>query len=113
VALVRLPVGAANFPFHSQATAWECYVILSGTGTVRHGDQRSPLRAGDCVLCPPGDPHQLINDGAEDLVYYVIANNTAADVWRYPDSDKWGVPLPDGPDHYFRASAVDYFDGEE
>jgi mannose-6-phosphate isomerase-like protein (cupin superfamily) len=52
VALVRLPAGAANFPFHSHAAQWECYLILSGSGTVRHGDQRSPLRPGDCAWAP-------------------------------------------------------------
>ena len=112
VALGR-PPGAANFPFHSHAAEWECYLILAGTGTLRHGDGRAPLRAGDCVLCPPGDPHQIINDGGADLVYYVIANNAPADVWRYPDSDKWGVALPNGKDLYFRAAEVGYFDGEE
>ena len=78
VGLVRLPPGVANYPFHSHGAEWECYLILAGRGTVRHGDRRSPLRAGDCVLCPPGEPHQLINDGEEDLVYYVIANNAPA-----------------------------------
>ena len=112
VAMVRLPAGAATFPFHSHAAEWECYLILSGTGTLRHGsdpDQRSPLRAGDCVLCPPGDPHQLINDGDEDLLYYVIANNAPADVWHYPDSEKWGIP----GSGFVRRSPVPYFDGEE
>ena len=80
---------------------------------MRHGARRSPLRAGDCVLCPPGEPHQLINDGAEDLVYYVVSNNAPAEVWHYPNSDKWGVALPDGEDLYFRAAEVGYFDGEE
>jgi uncharacterized cupin superfamily protein len=113
VELVRLPPGAANFPFHAHAAEWECYLILAGRGAVRHGDRRTPLRAGDCLLCPPGEAHQLLNDGAEDLLYYVIANNAPADVWHYPDSGKWGFALPDGDDRYFRPTEVDYFDGEE
>jgi uncharacterized cupin superfamily protein len=113
VELLRLPPGAANYPFHSHSAEWECYLILSGSGTMRAGRRRASLAPGDCVLCPPGEAHQLINDGEGDLLYYVIANNAASDVWHYPDSDKWGFSLPDGDDLYFRTSEVGYYDGEE
>jgi mannose-6-phosphate isomerase-like protein (cupin superfamily) len=109
VTLVRVPAGAANVPFHAHAAEWECYLILAGTGTVRHGDGRAPLRAGDCVLCPPGDPHQIINDGDADLLYYVVSDNAPAEVWHYPDSDKWGVR----GSGIFRRTPAKYFDGEE
>ena len=68
---------------------------------------------GDCVMCPPGEAHQLINDGEGDLLYYVIANNAASDVWHYPDSDKWGFALSNGDDSYFRKSEAGYYAGEE
>jgi uncharacterized cupin superfamily protein len=113
VELVRLPPGAANYPFHSHSAEWECYLILAGSGTMRAGPRRSRLAPGDCVMCPPGEPHQIVNDGEGDLLYYVIASNAASDVWHYPDSDKWGFTLPNGDDLYFRASPVEYFDGEE
>jgi len=113
VELVRLPPGATNYPFHSHSAEWECYLILAGSGTLRAGARRERVGRGDCVMCPPGEAHQLLNDGADDLLYYVIANNAPGDVWHYPDSDKWGFALPDGEDHYFRASPVDYFDREE
>lgn len=113
VELVRLPSGAANFPFHSHSAEWECYLILSGTGSLRAGERRVSLAPGDCVMCPPGEAHQIVNHGEGDLLYYVIANNAPSEVWHYPDSDKWGFALPNGDDVYFRRSAVDYFDGEE
>jgi uncharacterized cupin superfamily protein len=113
VELMRLPAGTANYPFHSHSAEWECYLILSGTGTMRAGDGRSPLAPGDCVMCPPGEPHQIVNDGDSDLLFYVIANNTPSDVWHYPDSDKWGFALPNGDSVYFRKSDVDYYDREE
>lgn len=113
VELMRLPAGAANFPYHSHSAEWECYLIVSGSGTMRAGKRRSKLRAGDCVMCPPGEAHQIVNDGEGDLLYYVIANNAASDVWHYPDSDKWGFQLTNGDSVFFRKSAVDYFDGEE
>ncbi len=111
VELVRLPPGAKNFPFHSHATEWEFYLIVSGTGKVRAGKLTRALQAGDCVLNPPGEPHQIINTSEEDLLYYVIANNAPADFYHYPDSDKWGFSL----EHlgYFRIRKANYFDGEE
>jgi len=114
VELVRLPPGAKNFPFHDHAAEWEFYLIVSGTGKVRAGKLTRSLRAGDCVLNPPGEPHQIINSSKADLLYYVIANNSPADFYCYPDSKKWGFwaeLLNRGK--LFRMTEVDYFDGEE
>lgn len=110
VAMVRLPPGAKNYPFHSHAAEWEFYLIVSGTGVMRAGDKRVKIKTGDCLLNPPGEPHQIINSGKEDLVYYVIANNAPVDVWHYPDSNKWGIPL--GP-RFFEMKETSYFQGEE
>ena len=38
------------------------------------------------------EPHQIINDGIEELVFYIIADNPVGDSCYYPDSDKWGLP---------------------
>ncbi len=113
VELVRVPAGATGFLFHAHAAEWECYLILSGTGTMRHGEQRSPLVPGDCVLCPPGDAHQIVNDGEADLVYYVVANNAPVEIWQYPDSGKWGFTLPAGGAVFFRKTDAPYFDDDE
>ena len=32
------------------------------------GGEEAAVRAGDCVVIPPGAEHQLVNDGAEPLV---------------------------------------------
>ena len=111
VELVRLPPKAKNFPFHSHATEWEFYLIRSGTGKMRAGKVTRGLTAGDCVMTPPGEPHQIINTGKEDLLYYVIANNAPADFYHFPDSNKWGFSLEDVGT--FRIREVNYFDGEE
>ncbi|MBI3853784.1 MAG: cupin domain-containing protein [Verrucomicrobia bacterium] len=111
VELIRMPPGAKNFPFHSHAAEWEFYLIISGTGKVRAGKVTRSLKPGDCVMNPPGEPHQINNTGREDLLYYVIANNAPADFYHYPDSNKWGVSWDDPPT--FRMKAADYYEGEE
>ena len=110
VELVRMPPGAKNFPFHSHASEWEFYLIISGAGKMRAGKTTRTLKAGDCVMNPPGEPHQIHNTGKKDLVYYVIANNAPADVYHYPDSGKWGFSFAK---KYFRLNETVYFDGEE
>ena len=107
---VRVPPGARNFPFHSHSAEWEFYLIVSGNGTVRAGEKRSKIRPGDCLMCPPGEPHQLINNGDEDLVYYVVADNAPTDFWYYPDSGKFGAR---SLRKFFRLQETSYWDGEE
>ena len=110
VELTKLPPGATNFPFHAHAAQWEFYIIISGSGQVRAGDSVTAVIAGDSFVCPPGEPHQLKNTGAADLLYYVIADNPPADVITYPDSNKWFVK-PQRKS--FTMQEVDYYTDEE
>src|SRR4030095_14091503 len=50
IEFVRMPPGAVNFPFHSHAAEWECYLVLSGIATIRAGKRKAKLVAGDCVM---------------------------------------------------------------
>lgn len=59
---------------------------------------------------PPGTAHQIVNTGAEDFIFHVIADNSPADSTWYPDSKKW-MMKPERK--VFRMTEVDYFDGEE
>ncbi len=106
----RLPPGAAVCPFHVHLGQWELFVIHRGEGTVRAGDERHAVRAGDCFLHPPGEAHQLINTGREELEVFIIADNPAVDAFHYPDSNKWGIRPPDA---FFRLTPAAYFDGED
>ena len=111
VEIARIPPGAASCPYHSHAAQWEFYHVLSGRGAVRHKEGSTPIEAGDAFLFPPGEPHQLTNDGTEDLVYYVVADNPIGESCYYPDSKKWLVRSPER--RLLRGEALDYFDGEE
>ncbi len=107
---VRIPPGAANFPFHIHAAQWELYAFLEGHGEVRGPDETVTVKAGDHVLFPPGAGHQIRNTGTADLVYYVIADHHPAEVTTYPETDKRGIK-PDGK--IFEMKEVPYYGPED
>ena len=89
----------------------EFYHVISGSGVVRHKDGTTPIEAGDAFIFKPGEPHQITNGTTEDMIVYVVADNPIGDSWYQPDSNKWGVPIPER--RYIRSQPLDYFDGEE
>lgn len=111
VEVLHIPAGQTPYPYHSHSAQWEFYHVISGSGAVRHDEGTTPIIAGDAFIFQPGQAHQLINDGVEDLVLYVVADNPIGESWYYPDSNKWGVPIPERRN--LRSEPLDYFDGEE
>ena len=111
VELMRIPPGKSSCPYHSHSAQWEFYHVLSGSGSVRHANGRTAIMAGDAFLFPPGNAHELINDGSVDLVVYVVADNPMGESCHYPDSGKWLVRSPER--RLIRSNGLDYFDGEE
>lgn len=111
VEILRVPAGKAAYPYHSHSAQWEFYHVMSGSGMVRHKDGTTPIAQGDAFLFKPGEPHQLTNDGSEDLIVYVVADNPFGETNYYPDSEKWGVGIPER--RLLRSQPLDYFDGEE
>ncbi len=85
--------------------------MISGKGSVRHCDGTDAIEAGDAFLFKPNEPHQLINDGSEDLLFYVIADNPIGESCYYPDSKKWAVKSPEY--QLIRSDPLDYYDREE
>jgi uncharacterized cupin superfamily protein len=111
VEICRIPPGKTPYPYHAHSAQWEFYHVISGNGVVRHKDGTTTIEPGDAFIFKPGEPHQLTNTGAEDLVIYVVADNPVGESYYYPDSRKWGVPLPER--RLIRSDALDYYDGEE
>lgn len=111
VEICRVPPGKHNCPFHSHSAQWEFFHIISGSGLVRHKDGTAKVEAGDAFIFKPGEPHQITNSGAEDLVFYVVADNPIGDSCHYPDSDKWLVRSPER--RLIRSEPLEYYDGEE
>jgi uncharacterized cupin superfamily protein len=111
VEIIRIAPGQTPYPYHLHSAQWEFYHVISGTGQARHKDGTTPIGPGDAFLFKPNEPHQLINDGAQDLILYVVADNPIGESTYYPDSQKWGVRSPER--RLFRGPALEYYDGEE
>ncbi len=111
VDICRVPRGKAVCPYHSHSAQWEFYHVLSGTGQVRDESGLTEIEAGDAFIFRPGEAHQIINNGAVDLLMYVIADNPQGESCFYPDSKKWLVRSPER--RLIRSAALEYLDGEE
>jgi uncharacterized cupin superfamily protein len=111
VEICRIGPGQTPYPYHSHSAQWEFYHVISGMGFVRHAGGTTPIEAGDAFIFEPGQPHRMTNDGSEDLVLYVVADNPIGESCHYPDSKKWVVRSPER--RLIRSEALDYYDGEE
>ena len=111
-----LPPGKAHCPLHSHRAEEEMFLVLEGTGELRYGEARYPLREHDVIACPTGGPetaHQIVNTGNRDLRYLSLSTVAALEVCEYPDSGKVGV-FGTGVRRMFRAeTSVDYYDREK
>jgi uncharacterized cupin superfamily protein len=111
VEICRISPGKTPYPYGSHSAQWEFYHVISGAGKVRHQDGVTDIESGDAFVFKPGEPHQLINDGSEDLIIYVVADNPIGESTYFPDSNKWVVQSPERK--IIRSSDLDYYDGEE
>jgi uncharacterized cupin superfamily protein len=111
VEICRIAPGKTPYPYHSRSAQWEFYHVISGSGVVRHKDGAAQIEVGDAFIFKPGEPHQITNDGMQDLVLYIVADNPIRESFHYPDSHKWSVPIPER--RFVRLDALDYYNGEE
>ena len=101
------------------------FFVLQGSGEVRIGDARHPIRTGDIIACPAGGretAHQIINTGTEELRYLAVSTEHSLEMAQYPDSGKFAVKAEfatelDGTSQQFvfvgrETQPVDYWDGE-
>lgn len=116
--------GKAAYPYHCHRVNEEMFLVLQGSGEIRIGDRRHPIRTGDIIACRAGGPetaHQIVNTGAEPLRYLAVSTAITPEVCEYPDSGKFGVyatfETRDGPNQEFyfmgrESQLLDYWDGE-
>jgi mannose-6-phosphate isomerase-like protein (cupin superfamily) len=67
LAQATVPPGASTEAHYHKASE-EIYLFTAGSGRMILDDETAAVRAGDCVVIPPGTEHQLVNDGREPLV---------------------------------------------
>ncbi|MCA9514089.1 MAG: cupin domain-containing protein [Myxococcales bacterium] len=123
----EVPPGRSAVPMHWHTINEEAVFIVAGEGTMRVGDARVPVRAGDWASFPvgPGHAHRLENTGTEALRYLCISTTSQGEVCGYPDSKKIGAYAfssvaggGPGTETWARVmvregQGVDYFDGED
>ena len=124
--LTVLPPGKRAFPFHSHRVNEEMFFVVAGTGELRLGGERHPIRAGDVIACPPGGKetaHQIINTSPDaELRFLAVSTRQTPELAEYPDSGKYAVftdiSVGGGPERPLRfvmrkpASMEDYWEGE-
>ena len=111
VEITRIPPGKIPYPYHSHSAQWEFYYVLSGKGVVRHKDGTTPIEMGDAFIFQPAESHTFANDGTDDLLIVIVADNPIGESSYYPDSKKWLVRSPER--RLLRGEELDYYDGEE
>lgn len=83
----RLGPGKQASPLHRHQLQEEMFLILNGTGVLRHGDREIPVKRGDFILYPPSDPvpHTFLNNGLEPLEFIATGNRVSYEVCEYPE----------------------------
>lgn len=102
--ITAVPPGKRAFPLHCHRVNEEMFFIIEGSGEVRIGEERYPIRAGDVIACPPGGPekaHQIINTGTREMRYLAVSTKESPEICEYPDTGKIGIlaeypPAADG-----------------
>jgi|SRR5579883_639434 len=123
--ITAVPPGKRAWPIHHHRVNEEMFFVLEGSGEVRIGDSRYPIRRGDFIACPAGGrdtAHQIINTGTEELRYLAVSTQSSPEVVEYPDSGKFAVNVelgiaPDGKRQRFifvgrESLSLEYWEGE-
>jgi uncharacterized cupin superfamily protein len=122
--LTVVPAGKRAFPFHNHRVNEEMFFVVEGTGEVRIGAERFPIKCGDVIACPAGGPetaHQIVNTSRADLKYLAVSTRVSPEIADYPDSGKFGVLAefagPDGKPQPWRfmgrgESTLNYWEDE-
>ncbi len=109
----ELPPGKQSVPFHYHLLEEEHIIALEGEATLRLGEDRYLIKAGDYVGFPAGQRagHCLVNESEAPFRFIMVGDREPNEVCVYPDSNKVMVYALDRA--IFRdGERLDYWDGE-
>lgn len=113
VSYEELPPGKQSVPFHYHMLEEEHIVALEGEATLRLGEERHRIKAGDYVGFPAGQRagHCLVNESDAPFRFLMIGSREPNEVCVYPDSRKVLV-FALGRTLFRDGERFDYWDGE-
>lgn len=65
-------IPGASIGMHTHDDSCEVIFILEGRGSILEDGTNKEVQAGDCLYCPKGGSHSLVNDSDEDLVFCAV-----------------------------------------
>ena len=65
-------IPGASIGMHTHGDSCEVIFILEGCGRILEDGTKKEVQAGDCLYCPKGGSHSLINDSESDLVFCAV-----------------------------------------
>lgn len=115
VAIEELGPGMQSAPLHWHLFEEEHVFILEGSLTLRLGDERHPMTAGDYVCFPAGQQagHCLVNDSGAVCRYVIIGEKNPNEVSIYPGTNKVLVRALGRRTLFDMAARRGYWDGED
>jgi mannose-6-phosphate isomerase-like protein (cupin superfamily) len=67
LAEATVPAGGSTLAHYHRASE-EIYLVTSGSGRLRLGEETQEIAVGDCIVIPPGTVHRLWADPVAPLV---------------------------------------------
>ena len=90
IAIEVVQPGKQTSPFHYHMVEEEHIIALEGEATLRLGDARHPIKAGDYVCFPAGQRagHCIVNERGAPFKFMIVGDRAANETCVYPDSGK-------------------------
>jgi uncharacterized cupin superfamily protein len=113
VGIEEIEPGKQSYPMHYHMLEEEHLLILEGELTVRLGERKYRMSAGDYVCFPAGQKvgHSLINTSDKVCRYLIIGERNDMDVVVYTDSGRVGVRLTG--EGYRKTETMEYWEGQD
>lgn len=65
-------IPGASIGMHTHEDSCEVIFILEGRGSLLEDGTKKEVQAGDCLYCPKGGSHSLVNDSGSDLIFCAV-----------------------------------------